>query len=73
MKGKCKILCSILFYVLLLSWAMDFQVLKLFDVKLFLQLVIGTVLLTLPFSQPAIRKMQALFSFIFYQALLLFQ
>lgn len=49
MKEKCKILCSILFYILILSWAIDFQVLKLFDVKLFLQFVIGTILLTLPF------------------------
>ena len=63
MKGKCKILCSILFYVLLLSWAMDFQVLKLFDVKLFLQLVIGTVLLTLPFCHKKMRKEEYCFYF----------
>ncbi len=63
MKGKCKIICSILFYVLLLSWAMDFQVLKLFDVKLFLQLVIGTVLLTLPFCHKKMRKEEYCFYF----------
>lgn len=56
MKKKCKILCSILFYILLLSWAMDFQFLKLFDVKLFLQFIIGTVILTLPFCHKNMKK-----------------
>lgn len=56
MKKKCKILCSILFYILLLSWAMDFQFARLLDVKLFLQHVIGTVILTLPFCHKKMRK-----------------
>ena len=56
MKKKCKILCSILFYILLLSWAMDFQFRKLLDIRLFLQLVMGTVLLTLPFCQKGNRS-----------------
>ena len=56
MKKKCKILCSILFYILLLSWAMDFQFRKLLDIRLFLQLVMGTVLLTFPFCHKKMTK-----------------
>ena len=56
MKKKCKILCSILFYILLLSWAMDFQFRKLLDIRLFLQLVMGTVLLTFPFCHKNMTK-----------------
>ena len=63
MKKKCKILCSILFYILLLSWALDFQILKLLDVRLFLQLVIGTVLLTLPFCHKKMTKAEYGFCF----------
>lgn len=63
MKKKCKILCSILFYILLLSWAMDFRFLKLLDVKLFLQLVIGTIILTLPFCHKKMTKKEYGFYF----------
>lgn len=56
MKKKCKILCSILFYILLLSWAIDFQFVKLLDVKLLLQHVIGTMILTLPFCHKKMTK-----------------
>ena len=56
MKNKCKILCSILFYILLLSWAIDFQFVKLLDVKLLLQHVIGTMILTLPFCHKKMTK-----------------
>ena len=63
MKKKCKILCSILFYILLFSWAMDFQFLKLFDGKLFLQLVIGTVIMTLPFCHKKMTKQEYGFYF----------
>lgn len=56
MKNKCKILGSILFYILLLSYAMDFQFLQLFDIRLFIQLAIGTVLLTLPFCHKKMTK-----------------
>ena len=62
MKKKCKILCSILFYILLLSWAMDFQFVKLLDWGLLIQLVVGTVLLTLPFC----HKNMALSEYGFY-------
>lgn len=63
MKKKCKILCSILFYILLLSWAMDFQFARLLDVKLFLQHVIGTVILTLPFCHKKMTKAEYAFYF----------
>ena len=56
MKKKCKILCSILFYILLLSWAIDFQFVKLLDVKLLLQHVIGTIILILPFCHKKMTK-----------------
>ena len=56
MKKKCKILGSILIYILLLSWAMNFQLVKLFSIRLFLQLVIGAILLTLPFLHKKITK-----------------
>lgn len=63
MKKKCKILCSILFYILLLSWAMDFQFLKLLDLRLFIQLVMGTVLLTLPFCHKKMTRAEYGFYF----------
>lgn len=63
MKKKCKILCSILFYILLLSWAIDFQFVKLLDVKLLLQHVIGTMILTLPFCHKKMTKEEYGFCF----------
>ena len=42
---------------------MDFQFLKLFNIKLFLQLVIGTVILTLPFCHKKMTKQEYGFYF----------
>ena len=63
MKKKCKILCSIVFYILLLSWAMDFQILKLLDIRLFVQFFVGTILLTLPFCHKKMAKAEFGFYF----------
>lgn len=49
MKRKWYAVLSMLIYILFLAWAWGFDISKLLDWKLFLQLLMGAFLLTLPF------------------------
>lgn len=51
MKRKCYVLLSVFFYILFLAWVWGFAISKLLDWRLFLQLLMGAFLLTLPFYQ----------------------
>ena len=51
MKRKWYAVLSVFLYILFLTWAWGFDISKLVDGKLFLQLLIGAFLLTLPFYQ----------------------
>lgn len=54
MKRKWYIVLSMLIYILFLIWTWGFDITKLLDWKLFLQLLIGAFLLTLPFYRKAV-------------------
>lgn len=51
MRRKWYAALSVFLYILFLTWAWGFDISKLVDGKLFLQLLTGTFLLTLPFYQ----------------------
>ena len=55
MKRKWSTVLSILFYLFFLTWVWGFEISRLFDIKLFLQLLVGAVLLTLPFYQKGMK------------------
>lgn len=55
MRKKWYAVLSVLFYILFLTWAWGFDISKLVDGKLFLQLLIGAFLLTLPFYEKGNR------------------
>lgn len=54
MKRKCYAILLVFFYILFLAWAWGFDISRLFDWKLFLQLLMGAFLFTLPFYQKEI-------------------
>ncbi len=56
MKRRRQISLSIILYILILAAALDFNLLKLFDLRLFLLFVLGTAVLTVPFYEKGIER-----------------
>lgn len=56
MKRKWQVFLSIILYILILGAALDFNLLKLFDIRLFLLFVLGTAVLTVPFYEKGIDR-----------------
>lgn len=51
MKRKWQVPVSIILYILILAAALDFNLLRLIDIRLFLLLMVGTTVLTVPFYE----------------------
>ena len=49
MRRKGQVLVSLILYILILAGALHFNLWKLIDIRLLLLMVLGTVVLTLPF------------------------
>ncbi len=56
MKRKWQVSLSIILYILILAAALDFNLLKLIDLRLFLLFVLGTAVLTVPFYEKGIDR-----------------
>ncbi len=56
MKRKWQVSLSIILYILILAVALDFNLLKLIDLRLFLLFVLGTAVLTVPFYEKGIER-----------------
>lgn len=56
MRRKGQVLLSLILYILILAGALHFDLLKLIDIRLILLMVLGTVVLTLPFYEKGISR-----------------
>lgn len=56
MRRKWYVMASILFYLLFLVSAWEFDIRKLIDVTLLFQLFVGTLILSVPFCQKGTKK-----------------
>lgn len=56
MRRKGQVLLSLVLYILILAGALHFDLWKLIDIRLILLLVLGTVVLTLPFYEKGISR-----------------
>lgn len=56
MRRKGQVLLSLILYILILAGALHFDLWKLIDIRLILLLVLGTVVLTLPFYEKGINR-----------------
>ncbi|MDE7266903.1 MAG: helix-turn-helix transcriptional regulator [Lachnospiraceae bacterium] len=56
MRRKGQVLLSLILYILILAGALHFDLWKLIDIRLILLLVLGTVVLTLPFYEKGISR-----------------
>lgn len=56
MRRKGQVLLSLILYILILAGALHFDLWKLIDIRLILLLILGTVVLTLPFYEKGISR-----------------
>lgn len=63
MKRKWQVSLLILLYILILAAALDFNLLKLIDLRLFLLFVLGTAVLTVPFYEKGIDRRELWYIF----------
>ena len=56
MRRKGQVLVSLILYILILAGALHFNLWKLIDIRLLLLMVLGTVVLTLPFYEKGISR-----------------
>lgn len=63
MKRKWQVSLSLILYILILAAALDFNLLKLFDIRLFLLFVLGTAVLTVPFYEKGIDRRELWYIF----------
>lgn len=56
MRRKGQVLLSLILYILILAGALHFDLWKLIDIRLILLLVLGTVVLTLPFYEKGMSR-----------------
>ncbi|MBD5452058.1 MAG: helix-turn-helix transcriptional regulator [Lachnospiraceae bacterium] len=56
MRRKGQVLLSLILYILILAGALHFDLWKLIDIRLILLMVLGTVVLTLPFYEKGISR-----------------
>ena len=56
MRRKGQVLLSLILYILILAGALHFNLWKLIDIRLLLLMVLGTVVLTLPFYEKGISR-----------------
>lgn len=56
MKRKWQVSLSIILYILILAAALDFNLLKLINLRIFLLFVLGTAVLTVPFYEKGIDR-----------------
>lgn len=63
MKRKWQVSLSIILYILILAAALDFNLLKLIDPRLFLLFVLGTAVLTVPFYEKGIDRRELWYIF----------
>lgn len=63
MKRKWQVSLSIILYILILAAALDFNLLRLFDFRLFLLFVLGTAVLTVPFCEKGIDRRELCYIF----------
>lgn len=60
MKKRWKVLLSILLYVLILAWVLQFHIFALISPTTLIQFGVGVVILTIPFLQKGITKQEVL-------------
>lgn len=63
MKRKRQVFISVVMYIIVLACALDFDFLKLVDLKLLLLVISGTVILSLPYYEKGIKRAE--FTYIF--------
>ncbi len=63
MKKKWQTLLSIVLYIIILTCALDFDILKLIDFQLIFLTLVGTVILTIPFYEKGILYQELLYIF----------
>lgn len=63
MKRKWQSFISIVLYIIILTWALDFDILKLIDIRLMLLVLFGTAVLALPFCKRGMQWTE--FTYIF--------
>ena len=63
MKRKWQVPVSIILYILILAAALDFNLLRLIDIRLFLLLMVGTTVLTVPFYERNMNRRELRYVF----------
>lgn len=63
MKKKWQTFLSIALYIIILTCSLDFNILKLIDVRLILLVLSGTLILTLPFYEKGIPRKELVYIF----------
>lgn len=63
MKKKWQIFLSIILYIIILTYAIDFDILRLIDLQLVFLTLVGTLILTVPFYEKGIGYQEFLYIF----------
>ncbi len=63
MRKKWQIFLSIVLYIIILTCAMDFNILRLIDLQLVFLTLVGTLILTIPFYEKGIGHQELLYIF----------
>lgn len=63
MKKKWQIVFSVILYIFIVACALDFNIFLLFDLRLIVLTLVGTLLLTLPYYEKGISRRELLYIF----------